>query len=247
MKIIEFSDSHLGKEQSNKSNMGRLLDMVAREKPDLLIGNGDIVDLWRAKEEEIEKNPLVRRLKELSGKMETVFIVGNHDFNHEALGRFFPNANKIALSFCVEGFWFEHGHLKDFVWQGIGILRPIFDAHPEWAHWIFNHLYQPWRDKLRRNPGEQKLKVRELRVKNAERAKKKDFAYRQYARTIWYRALSFADWKQGKVTEGIVIGHDHSAGSWTQGCKPYLWNGGSVRDDGTYLEIIDRVPEVKRV
>ncbi len=231
MNIFEFSDSHLKKTRC--PNTEALLDIAAQEPPDLLIGNGDVIDLWAEKEETIAGNPTVKKLEFLSREIPLLLILGNHDFDGDTLEKLFPNAT-IAFNYYTDGFWFEHGHLKDVFWQGWPILRPIFDARPEWAHWIFHHLYQPWREKFDLNPANQKLKASSI-----------DFVYRQHSRNIWYRALSFADWK--KVQKGIVIGHDHVFGSWVPEYRPQLWDGGSIRDDGTYLKITDGIPEVIKV
>lgn len=231
MKILEFSDSHL--KGTKCSNTEALLDIAAKEKPDLLIGNGDVIDFWAEKEGVIAQNPTVKKLDLLSRDVPTMLLVGNHDFDIDALKRLSPKA-EIAFNYYADGLWFEHGHLRDIFWQGWPILRSIFDARPEWAHWVFWHLYQPWRERFNLNPGNRKLKIGSI-----------DFAYRQHSRTIWYRTLSFADWK--KIERGIIIGHDHTFGSWVPEYKPQLWNGGSIRDDGTYLAISDGVPELKRV
>lgn len=72
-----------------------------------------------------------------------------------------------------------------------------------------------------------------------------DLFYRKLSRSIWYRALSFADWK--KIEKRIIIGHDHAYGSWVPEYRPQLWNGGSILDDRTYLAVTDGVPELKKV
>ncbi len=231
MRILEFSDSHLV--GAKCPNAEALLDIVTEEEPDLLIGNGDVIDLWAEKEEVISQNPTVKRLELLSRDIQTLLIMGNHDFDDDALKRLFPKAT-IALNHYTNGLWFEHGHLRDVIWQGWPILRPIFDAHPEWAHWIFCHFYQPYRERFNLNPGNQKLKAEGI-----------DFVYRQHIRTIWYRALSFAD--QKGIDKGIIIGHTHAYVNWIPEYKPQLWDGGSIRDDCTYLAITDGVPELKRI
>ena len=231
MRILEFSDSHL--KGTRCPNTEALIDVATEEKPDLLIGNGDVIDLWVEKEEVIAQNPTVKRLEILSRDIPTLLIIGNHDFDDDALERLFPRV-RVIFNHRADGFWFEHGHLRDVRWQSWPLFRPIFDAHPERAHWIFWHFYQPWRERFNLNPGNRKLK-----------AGNTDFVYRQLCRSIWYRALSFADWK--KVEKGIIIGHDHAYGSWVPEYKPQLWNGGSILDDGTYLVVTDGVPELKRV
>ncbi|MFQ5858431.1 MAG: metallophosphoesterase [Anaerolineae bacterium] len=231
MRILEFSDSHLV--GTRCPNTEALLDVVTEESPDLLIGNGDVIDLWVEKEEVIAQNPTVERLELLSRDIPTILIIGNHDFDDDILKRLFPNA-RVAFNHYADGFWFEHGHLRDVIWQGWPILRPIFDAHPEWAHWIFWHLYQPWRERFNLNPGNQKLKAGGI-----------DSVFRQHVRTIWYRALSFADRKG--VETGIVIGHTHASARWVPEYEPQLWDGGSIRDDGTYVAITDGKPGLKRV
>ncbi|GAI15980.1 unnamed protein product [marine sediment metagenome] len=57
MRILEFSDSHL--KGTRCPNTEALIDVATEEKPDLLIGNGDVIDLWVEKEEVIAQNPSV--------------------------------------------------------------------------------------------------------------------------------------------------------------------------------------------
>jgi len=64
MRIPEFSDSHL--KGTRCLNTEALIDVASKEKPDLLIGNGDVIDLWVKKEEVIAQNPTVKRLEILS-------------------------------------------------------------------------------------------------------------------------------------------------------------------------------------
>jgi len=250
LRILEFSDSHLAKDRSKKTEA--LLEIATEEKPDLLIGNGDVIDLWAEEAEVIANNPTVKKLQMLSKEIEIVLIVGNHDISLSALNKLFPDSKTVLYNYFIDGFWFEHGHLKDFFWQGFPLVRPIFDAHPEWAHWIYTNIYQRIREPLNRNPGDQKLIAEELKRdavdgKSKRIADKKEFVFRQHARTMWYRALSFADWKSELITDAIVIGHDHTAGSWIQDYKPYLWDGGSIHYYGTYLDITDGEVELKKV
>jgi len=56
MRILEFSDSHL--KGTRCPNTEDLIDVATEEKPDLLIGNGDVIDLWVEKEEVIAQNPI---------------------------------------------------------------------------------------------------------------------------------------------------------------------------------------------
>ena len=231
MRIIEFSDSHLVGNTSPK--MEALLDVVAQDPPDMLVGNGDIVDLWVEREDVIAESPTVKRLEELTRDVPTVMIIGNHDFDVDAIERMFPFAD-VTFNMYADGFWFEHGHLRDVIWQGWPIIRPIFDTHPEWSHLIFRYLYQPWRERLDLNPGNQK-----------EREERFQRVFRMHTRAIWLNAVSFAD--RAQAERGIVIGHTHASSSWVTEFQPALWDAGSIRDDGTYLVIEDGVPALQQV
>ena len=57
MRILEFSDSHL--KGTRCPNTEALIDVATEEKPDLLIGNGDVIDLWVEREEVIAQKPSV--------------------------------------------------------------------------------------------------------------------------------------------------------------------------------------------
>lgn len=89
-KNIVLADTHIGFSQTNHNSIDRALDVIEEEKDDieLLILNGDIVDLWRCKYEDIKTNETFIHLQEIANIIKTVYVRGNHDYvAHKIIGK----------------------------------------------------------------------------------------------------------------------------------------------------------------
>ena len=88
-KIIVLADTHIGFAQTNHGSIDRALDIVEEEKDniELLILNGDIIDLWRCKYEDIKVNETFKHLQNVTKIVKTIYVRGNHDYvAHKMIG-----------------------------------------------------------------------------------------------------------------------------------------------------------------
>lgn len=89
-KIIVLADTHIGLAQTNYTSIDRALSVLEEEKDniELLILNGDIVDLWRCKYEDLKNNETFKHLQEVTKLIKTIYIRGNHDYvAHKIIGK----------------------------------------------------------------------------------------------------------------------------------------------------------------
>jgi UDP-2,3-diacylglucosamine pyrophosphatase LpxH len=117
MKICVISDVHLGTYGCHAEELNRYLKSI---DPEILILNGDIVDIWQ-----FSKNywppahmKIVNRILKMTSKgVKVYYITGNHD---ELLRRFvdfqmgnFVLTNKVILDVGGKKTWFFHGDVFD--------------------------------------------------------------------------------------------------------------------------------------
>ena len=123
--ILVISDLHLGTYGCRAKELYEYLRSV---KPELLILNGDIIDIWQFKKSFFPKDHMrvVKRILKLAERIPVYYITGNHD---EALRRYSPSrsgelrlVDKLELNINGERYWFFHGD--------------IFDASMKNARWL---------------------------------------------------------------------------------------------------------------
>lgn len=126
VKIVVISDVHLGTFGCRAKELYKYLKSI---KPDTLILNGDIVDIWQFRKRYFPKYHLkvIKQIFSMAAKGTKVhYLTGNHD---ETLRKFtdmsFGNitlADKLTLKLGDKTAWFFHGD--------------IFDASIHSAKWI---------------------------------------------------------------------------------------------------------------
>ncbi|WP_217597702.1 metallophosphoesterase [Cohnella sp. GbtcB17] len=80
IKIVQFSDTHIGPDFSVK-RLERLISVIAAEKPDIVAFTGDLFDARkRNPERDQDLSPLLSRIEAPLGKFA---VYGNHDFGYE--------------------------------------------------------------------------------------------------------------------------------------------------------------------
>lgn len=113
MKVYLVSDLHMddgqGGFRENQKAFNDFLDMVGK---DLLILNGDTVDLWKDKWFHILRGPCRSTILRLGEKMDKVVVRGNHDHDEDALGGFFPYAD-IRPGMNLGKYRVIHGYQAD--------------------------------------------------------------------------------------------------------------------------------------
>jgi UDP-2,3-diacylglucosamine pyrophosphatase LpxH len=80
--IIVCGDWHIGFKKANYVAIDHILDVIeeSHEDIEMLILNGDTVDTWRAKYDDIKKNETFKHLQRVTKNVRTIFILGNHDY-----------------------------------------------------------------------------------------------------------------------------------------------------------------------
>lgn len=114
--ILVLSDLHLG---SYGCRAAELLDYLRTISPDMVVLNGDIIDIWAFNKRYFPKDHMrvVQKLLKWSAKMPVHYITGNHD---EALRRYGPAqlghlhlVDRLVLDIDGRSHWFFHGDIFD--------------------------------------------------------------------------------------------------------------------------------------
>lgn len=126
VELVVISDVHLGTYGCKAEELLRYLQSI---EPEILILNGDFIDIWQFKKSYFPETHLqiIRHILQLSLQdCRVVYITGNHD---ELLRKFSPMAfgsielvDKLVLELHDKKAWFFHGD--------------VFDASVQHAKWI---------------------------------------------------------------------------------------------------------------
>ena len=124
--IAVLSDVHLG---TFGCHAEELLAYLSSIKPELLILNGDIIDVWRSHRRFFPQSHLkvVKKIINLaSNGTKVIYIPGDHDeimrkFNGTEIGNFSVR-NKLVLEIDGKKAWFFHGD--------------VFDVSPRHSRWL---------------------------------------------------------------------------------------------------------------
>lgn len=124
--VVVLSDIHLG---TYGCHAKELLEYLSGIKPEILILNGDIIDIWQFRKSYFPKTHLkvVKKLLDFAAKGTRVYyITGNHDemlrkFSDTTMGNF-SISDKVVLELDGKKAWFFHGD--------------VFDSSVQHAKWI---------------------------------------------------------------------------------------------------------------
>jgi len=119
--VVIISDSHLG---TYGCRAKELLMYLKSVDPEILILNGDIIDMWQFRKNYFPKAHM-QVIRELTGRVakdkQTIYITGNHD---EMLRRFvkfklgsFALVNKYVMTLDNRKAWIFHGDVFDVTMQ----------------------------------------------------------------------------------------------------------------------------------
>jgi len=121
VEIVVISDVHLGTSASNAKALDSYLKSI---KPEILILNGDIIDIWQFKKKywPASHMKIIKRIFTfLSKKTKVYYVPGNHD---ETVRRFVGTQlgnlaiqNKVVLELGGEKVWVFHGDAFDVTMQ----------------------------------------------------------------------------------------------------------------------------------
>ncbi|PWA04096.1 UDP-2,3-diacylglucosamine diphosphatase [Flavobacterium psychrotolerans] len=126
VKLVVISDVHLG---TFGCHAKELLNYLSSIKPEILVLNGDIIDIWQFRKSYFPKTHLkvVQKIISFATKGTKVYyITGNHDemlrkFSDISMGNF-ALQDKLVLELEDEKAWIFHGD--------------VFDASVQHAKWI---------------------------------------------------------------------------------------------------------------
>ena len=119
-KVICCADFHIGWKNANYRNVHKILDLVEEQKDDieLLVLNGDIIDLLRCKYSEIRKNKTYNdaflHLKRVTEIVETKYVCGNHCILAPQIVGDDLNVD-YCESYIHDNILFIHGHQFSYV------------------------------------------------------------------------------------------------------------------------------------
>lgn len=139
MRIFAASDIHLCPGQWNEYFHG-FLDIVEREKPDLLIYLGDTFELaWYtfldliAKEDSLNT---ILRMRRIAAEVETWILPGNHDLDIVHHAGFLEPMRVCPQEVDFLGIRFEHGHRFDpsAKWWNFWVGIPWVKRHLPWLY-----------------------------------------------------------------------------------------------------------------
>jgi len=230
LRIWEFSDLHL--RPGGSEAMHRFIDMAYEEKPDLIIGLGDVLELllytFQELLEDDESNWMIARMKKMAETIETWWVPGNHDLDLKDHQDYLEPI-KVMDAVELDGIHFEHGHRADpltqYLWnpicQSAWWSPPAFRQMCRFCPQLYKLLYPtPW----------------EIKHKNEDGWK-------------WY-CSAYEVFYQGEVQrDGVhyVHGHTHQPFLMEMMGGLYLANSGDMVDSRTFLDISDGTITLRRV
>ena len=126
VEVVVISDVHLGTYGSHAKELYNYLSSI---KPEILVLNGDIIDIWQFRKSYFPKSHLkvIQKIISFASKGTKVYyITGNHDemlrkFTEMNMGNFIL-ADKVVLEMGDKKAWIFHGD--------------VFDASVNHAKWI---------------------------------------------------------------------------------------------------------------
>jgi UDP-2,3-diacylglucosamine pyrophosphatase LpxH len=143
VELAVISDLHLGMRGCRAAEVLRYLKSI---DPEILVLNGDIIDVWQFKKKYFPAAHMqvVRELLGMIAKQKTIYyITGNHD---EVFRRFkgfetsnFKIVNKVVLPLDGKKAWFFHGDVFDVTMQHSKWLAMLGGKGYDALIW-FNHL-----------------------------------------------------------------------------------------------------------
>ena len=213
MKIVACSDLHI---PYTNHRFIAFSNYVCAREPDIVIFNGDILDLVRCNVKEIKNSKtgreLLGALKKVILKIKTIFIDGNHD---PELGH---NLTKLlgfevkSVPFCCIGkTCFIHGHqfdplCKNWNWKLLTKVAPFFFRPPS-----------------------------EWKKRNREKWKKK-------IGLIYTNAFTFLE--ENPWCTLLVIGHTHYPSLHELETRQWLADCGDMKDSLSGVEIENRKAKI---
>lgn len=80
-RTLVISDTHIGDPRYTDNQ--KVQNLLRNEDYDRLVLNGDIIDLWLSDIQKVQNDPLYQLIKEIASEKETIWCIGNHEYNIE--------------------------------------------------------------------------------------------------------------------------------------------------------------------
>lgn len=100
LKIIHFSDLHY-KSTIDINYVKKLVKKINELKPDIVVFTGDLVESNVTLDDKEVKN-LTKELDKINPTIETLAVIGNHDYDHDYWNQIVPNLNWKVLDNTYE-------------------------------------------------------------------------------------------------------------------------------------------------
>jgi UDP-2,3-diacylglucosamine pyrophosphatase LpxH len=230
-RMVVISDMHVGNPFSEaRANLGAFLDYVKTERFDLCI-NGDAFEILQTSFSSLARDSIgvLNEVRDLidSGR-HVYYVVGNHDLVLEHFLETWAQIHICPFLNVTHGdvrIRVEHGHLYDpFFMKHPDLYEfltraagPLLHVYPD-VYYLWSY-YQSLKDRL-----------------GAGRSKAIEEA------GVYYEA---AEMLLRRGFDAVVFGHTHKPEDVALPSGRYL-NSGNWMRGGTYIEILDGVPALKR-
>ena len=90
-KIVHFSDLHYGSTIGIKE-LKTIVKRINDQKPDIVVFTGDLIEEG-VKLSENEIQDIIKELNKINPTIETLCVIGNHDYDHNYWNLIIPNTN----------------------------------------------------------------------------------------------------------------------------------------------------------
>lgn len=105
LKIVHFTDLHYGS-TIFLEELKNIVKEINKQNPDLIVFTGDLIEQGvDLSDKEIDS--LIKELNKLSPKVETLAVLGNHDYDHDYWNRIVPNIDWHVLDNTYEYVYYK--------------------------------------------------------------------------------------------------------------------------------------------
>lgn len=112
-KIVQFSDLHYGSTAKLKE-LKKVVKEINNLKPDIIVFTGDLIDQdITLTDKEVQE--VITELNKLEPKIETLAVIGNHDYDHDYWNKIIPKLNWKVLDNTYEYVYKSKDELLVFV------------------------------------------------------------------------------------------------------------------------------------
>lgn len=119
LKIVHFSDLHYGS-TVNMNDLKKIVKKINNLSPDIVVFTGDLIEMGVVLDEKEIEN-IKNTLNDIDPKIETLAVIGNHDYDHDYWNQIVPNTNFHILDNTYE--YVYYNSKSPIVFVGFDDLR----------------------------------------------------------------------------------------------------------------------------